>query len=723
MRYLAIFLLISILLSSCTVSTPEPAPPATDTATPEPTATLTPTATPTLTPTATPTITPTPTLTPLPSPTPTPPGFIAHSSGVYSLVLPQDKWELLSEEPALVAYGNKTDGIALLVEYFEIEEEVTIEEVVEYWAGPDPGLFNNYTLDSVKDVEIGKDLPAREALVSGKDSYGNIMGMRLVLTDKGIRKYIFIFYAESTTLEKQKHNLSRILSSISLGSPMIYGLDRNNTLVIEGYDPLPEQLDPATTTSGAAGLAGSFFSGLVRMSPQLQVVPDLAESWTVSPDQTVYTFTLKNGLTFASGDALTAEDVQFSWERAADPKMESTTARSYLGDIAGFNDKLEGKAGTISGVEVVDDLTLVVTLDGPKPYFLEKITYPVAFVVNEENVKDDVEDWVFKLDPSGPYGLREYVQTEKIILERNEAYHTMAKIPFIVMRLDTVSPSLGLFEAGDIDIGYIWGADLKTLQAEDHPYNDLLTSTTSMCTDMVLVNNTIPPMDDINVRKAFAMAIDPHRIVVDVEQGSAIEANTILPPGMPGFSDGLSVYEYDPEAARAALAASAYAGDLPEITFNVHGYPDWESDYILALTDMWRENLGIEVKVQYFEPAKFVEEAPDSPAQLSDLGWCADYPDPENFLDLLFHTGSDLNVSGYTNPQVDELLEVARIEPDPAEHLALYQRIEKTLLEDGAVIPIDHSLWYSIVSERILGYTETPMSISIYHLLELLPMD
>jgi oligopeptide transport system substrate-binding protein len=240
---------------------------------------------------------------------------------------------------------------------------------------------------------------------------------------------------------------------------------------------------------------------------------------------------------------------------------------------------------------------------------------------------------------------------------------------------------------------------------------------------MIMVNNTIPPMDDIKVRKAFVMAIDQERIINDVFEGQGIEAFSILPPAMPGFSAELKGYGYDPEQARALLEASDYTGELPEVVMNLPGSAGMESDYTLALLDMWRENLGVEVTLQYFEPATWVKEAAENPGALTQFGWCADYPDPENFLDLLFHSGNNMNLSNYSNPEVDSLLEAARTELDPAGRLRLYNQAERMLLEDAAAILLGYAVNSVVVNPRVGGYVSTPMSVAFLHLLELLPYD
>src|SRR5688572_24207692 len=146
-----------------------------------------------------------------------------------------------------------------------------------------------------------------------------------------------------------------------------YGVDRDNALVL--LDSEPDSLDPAIWLFGADGIVGDLFSGLVRLGADMTPVPELAESWDISGDGTVYTFHLRENAVFHDGKPVTANDVKFSWERAVSPEVNSLVAMTYLNDIVGAQAVADGEAEEISGLRVVDDHTLEVTIDGPKPYF------------------------------------------------------------------------------------------------------------------------------------------------------------------------------------------------------------------------------------------------------------------------------------------------------------------------------------------------------------------
>src|SRR3990172_7472657 len=185
----------------------------------------------------------------------------------------------------------------------------------------------------------------------------------------------------------------------------------------------PPTLDPHLATDVAsATYITEIFGGLVTIDKDLKIIPDIAERWEASPDGMVYTFFLRRDVTFHSNRGVTAQDFKFSIERAAEPRTLSPTAAEYLGDIVGVKDKLNGRAREVRGVEVIADYTLRITIDAPKPYFLAKLTYPTAFVVDREQVERNPR-WTLSPNGTGPFRLLRFRPGERIELVRNPRYH------------------------------------------------------------------------------------------------------------------------------------------------------------------------------------------------------------------------------------------------------------------------------------------------------------
>lgn len=486
-------------------------------------------------------------------------------------------------------------------------------------------------------------------------------------------------------------------------------LDR--ALVLSGGESTnPRDYDPATTFGSGDKL---IFSGLVSFDPKLNLTPDLAANWEVSGDGTVYTFHLRQNAKFHNGRAVTAQDVIYSWERAASPALESDTVLTYLGDIRGVTEMAAGQTDHIEGLTALDDHTLQVTIDAPKPYFLYKLTFPTAFIVDKENVESGVE-WYRQPNGTGPYRLHQWKRFELIVYEANPDFYLGApSIPYVLVQLYS-GVGIRLYESDEIDITGISAYEADRFQDVTEPlHNELLTGV-NLCTGYITFDTTRPPFDDLNVRKAFSMAFDRQKYVDVVFNGHALPANGLYPPGLPGFNLALKGLPYDPEQAAQLLAESKYGGPegLPPIVFTDAGIGTSIGPDVAALAEMWQQNLGVTITVENLEPNYFLDQINSgNHGQLISGGWCADYPDPENFADVLFHSGSTQNSGGYSNTGLDTLLEAARIEQDVTERIAMYQQAEQIIVDDAAALFTTHSLSYQLVRPYVKGYVFTPIDI------------
>lgn len=683
-----------------------------------PTVTQTEVPTPTTTPTATlsPTATPTPTAIPSPTPSPTPDGYYVSELG-YSLILPPD-FELQESDFNSDYFYTQGEEFILSVSCENSDPGVSEEDLIELISGMWQEIFEELSEISREEVTL-QDGTDAHWLTFETLEFQQLMKTHTIIAMNPHRTCIILIAGDSNGMDNYWTAFNRMVKSFTFAPPEIMGVDRSKALVLIGYDPLPKDLDPALQSGSAADLVGHLFSGLVRLNPDFQIEPDLAESWDISPDGTEYTFTLREGLVFQSGKPITAHDVRYSWERAADPELDSLTAASYLGDIVGFNEKLNGEADEISGLEVIDNRTLKVTIDEAKPYFLAKLTYPVSFVIDQENVESGGEEWVLLPNASGPFGLRNYLEEEGIVFERNPNYHTPVDLEYVVYLLDHPGSHVSIFEAGNADIIRIGPFDAHEIEDPTHPLNENMHTTTSMCTSMFLLNNSIPPLDDPLVREALVRSIDRDLLNENFLNNMDIPAFNILPPWMPGHSDDIAIASFDPQAASSALESSTYVDDMPAIIFTESGYGDEGNPFNDAVISMWRENLGIEVQMEYLDPDFFSEQAMSEENQIVSFGWCADYPDPENFLDLIFHSEGGFNLAGYSNPDVDALLDQARSEQDPLVRVQLYQQAEELLLEDFAVLPLIYGQSFALVDPRVQGYNLSPMGVPILHLISL----
>ena len=481
--------------------------------------------------------------------------------------------------------------------------------------------------------------------------------------------------------------------------------------------------DPPTLDPHQSGDASSsryvleVFGGLFTILPSLEVAPDLAESWDLDPDGAGYTFRLNPAAAFHDGRKVTAEDVRWSLERAADPVTESPTVDTILGDIVGALAKLRGAADVISGVSVVDDATLRVEIDAPKAYFLSKLTYPAAFVVDRANVESG-RDWVQAPNGTGPFRLAEYDPGVFMRLERFEGYHLGAAMLEAVEFNLAGGDGLLMYENDEIHFGAVGLGLLESLRDPSNALHDeFRQGPPEFDVSYIGMNSNEPPFDDVNVRLALNYAIDRETIARVLLEGSVVPAKGILPPGFPGYNPGLTGYEYNPERARQLLAESKYGSDTanyPLITMTLPGdFGSSVTPSMEVILATWEAQLGIRMDVLQTEWATYLADLREGRFQIfGGLGWIADYMDPENFLDVLFHSGSYNNHTNYNDPELDALLERARVEADPEARLALYREAERMILAGAAWAPLWHSAGDNyLVKPYVKGLNLSPLII------------
>lgn len=481
---------------------------------------------------------------------------------------------------------------------------------------------------------------------------------------------------------------------------------------------VPPTLDPHLTGDAtSAEYIVEIYSGLVTYDRDLNIVPDLAELWEISGDGLTYTFLLRENAVFHDGKKVTAHDVKWSIERACDFRTRSTTADTYLGDIVGCSDKLRGKAEEVSGVQVLNDSTISLTIYAPRQYFLDKLTYPTAYILNKENVEAGGRTWTDNPNGTGPYKLKEHKLGEYIILAKNDLYYRepMPKIDEVHYTL-VGGTRMVLYEQGQLDIVAVGINDIDRILDPGDPLHDELNVIPSMGVFYISFNANVPPFDDPNIRRAFSMAINKDHLVSVVYKDTVAPAHAIVPPAVPGY-DNSSIQDlpYDPDAARALIAA--YDGNLDDITFQVLGSGGSASKAIEALVALWEETLGIKVAIQMVDWTVFLMDLhnPDNKIQMwgGDAGWIADYPDPHNFLDILFRCDSQQNNTHYCNAEVDALLDAANAcaAEDEACRNENYLAAEQILMNDAAIMPLHFGTEYWLVKPWVKDAYFPPLMI------------
>jgi oligopeptide transport system substrate-binding protein len=497
---------------------------------------------------------------------------------------------------------------------------------------------------------------------------------------------------------------------------------QGNTLYTFGEDPA-SVLDPIQVRDeGTSTYIVEIFGGLVTLDLNLKVQPDIASSWDISPDGKTYTFHLRDDVVFSgSGTRVTANDFKYSWERAADPKNNSPTVTLYMGGIVGLKDRFNNKASDISGVKVIDDRTLQVTLVAPADYFLSELTYPVAYVVNKAQIDKDPRGWTQKPDGTGPFKVKSFKPADAIILVRNDRYHLG------VAKLDEIDFELGggsivtRYENNELHIGGVPGTELDAVKAGTSPLSKDYKPQPQMALSYLAFNLKQAPFDDPKVRQAMAMALDRDQLNTVLLFNSQRIADGILPPEMPGYSESVKSLPFDAQKAKDLLAQSKYAGNVPRITLTYAGQGGDAPDTLAAMQAQWKDVLGIDVQLQASEYSAYLRELRKGTFQMFAAGWAADYPDPEDFLDKLFASDSPQNEQGYSDPAVDALLNQARTEQDRNKRYTLYNQAEQKILDDAVMIPTFWPVEHNLVKPCVKNWPQVSMSVEKYRFLEIDP--
>lgn len=491
-----------------------------------------------------------------------------------------------------------------------------------------------------------------------------------------------------------------------------------NTLRLPGGSGLggdPPTLDPALTSDvESATYIVEIYSGLVSFNKDLKIVPELAEKWDISNDSKTYTFTLRKDAKFHDGRPVTAQDVQYSIERAADPKTRSTVSPLYLGDIVGFNEKYTGQAKSISGIKVIDNYTIQIDISRPVSYFLASLAHPTSYVVDKFNVESGEQPWYLKPNGTGPYKLVQWDQGQLIVLEKNNDYYGDVK-----PSVDRVEMILGggsgmtRYENGDLDAVRVSIADIERVSDTSSPLNKELDIEPQLSTSFLVFNTRKAPFDDPKVRMAFAMSIDSAKIAKVVYKDMVQPATGILPQAFPGFNPNLTGIKYDPEAAKKLLAESKYASGLPDIVWNTVGGGGAAGSDTQAIAEMLKENLGANISIEQTDWATYLSQINGTNVdfQMFDIGWSADYVDPQNFIGLLFRGGSASNWSGYDNPEVNKLIDDASVEPNLEKRISIYQQAEEKILQDAPVLPLTYGRDYWLTKPYVKGVFYPPLVI------------
>lgn len=474
----------------------------------------------------------------------------------------------------------------------------------------------------------------------------------------------------------------------------------------------PTTLDPGLVQDGdTIDVLHQVFEGLVAWGENNRVQPRLAEKWEVEDGGRTYVFTIKKGVKFHNGREVTADDFKWTIERNTDPKLKSAVTQ-YLGDIVGLNDRVNGKADSVSGIEVRDPHTLVIRIDKPRPYFLGKLTYLVSAVLPKESVPADGPITApEQMVGTGPFKVTQYVKEQLIALEANPDYHggapKLARIERPVIK-DPLT-RLNKYKNGEVDLVSLERQDVEKMKADPKFASHLRTFDRPSIYYVGMNGKAYAPFKDPRVRMAFAMAIDRKEIVEKFLSGLNLPANSIVPPGVEGHRPDPGIQPFDPAAAKALLAEAGYPNGkgLPPLELaHREGRRDIEI-VAQAVQSHLLKNLGVQLEIRTYEWGAYLDKWNRGELQIFHMRWAADYLDPENFLSYMLATWGPENKIGYSNPEFDRLCAQADQTMDMAARLPLYARAEDIVLKDAPWVPIYFQRDFELINPRVKGIRES----------------
>lgn len=480
-------------------------------------------------------------------------------------------------------------------------------------------------------------------------------------------------------------------------------------LRLAAQDDIPT-LDPAVGYDTASwAFEQMIFDTLVRYSDAgVNLVPDAATSWEVSPDATRFTLHLRRGMRFSNGRAVVSRDFKYAIERVL-TRATGSQGMEYYREIVGADDFAGGRAKTVAGIETPDPWTITFRLAAPDPIFLDKLAMPFAAAVPREIVARWGEDFSRHVVGSGPFMLKQWIGGQRIALARNPFYGGAKPA------LDGIVEQLGVdeelawlkFTAGEIDVSTIPAAEFSHVMKTPR-LKALTLYLVTLSTFYLGMNCRMRPFDDVRVRRAFNYAINKRKLI-DLLNGRGVIARGILPPSMPGYDPAVRGYPYDPAMARRLFEqAGVGAKFAPQLWMRADPTEMMIGQSIqqdLAL-------IGVNVVLKPVAwPALLQAVRQRDTVQLFNFGWEADFPDPENFLQVLFskkQRGAN-NDTFYDNPRVDELLDRAAPVNDLTRRYRLYDQAEKIIVADAPWVPLYNPVTYMIRQPWVHDYILNPM--------------
>jgi peptide/nickel transport system substrate-binding protein len=487
---------------------------------------------------------------------------------------------------------------------------------------------------------------------------------------------------------------------------------------------------------------------LIDFDSSLTIQPELAESFDVSEDGITYTYHLRKGVLFhdspvfhdGKGREMKASDIKYCFDRILDAKSQTLGATYFLDKVKGAQQYYDATGSGnppstgVEGFRVVDDYTFAVDLIKPFAAFKYYPALGFCYIYPKEAVDKYGQDFFKNPVGTGAFVFDHWEKDQELVLKRNPHYWRKDEAGNQLPLLDGVvftfirdeKQQLNEFQLGKLEEAYRIPTEfLRTVLNEDGSLTPdwaqfRLDRVPALSTQYYGMLSSGDVFKDIRIRKAFNYSIDREKVIKYVLQGQANgpAIHGLTPPSMPGYNTGrINGYSYNLDSARALMAAAGFpqGKGFPSITLQLNSGGGRNELVAEAIQDMLVKGLGIDVKLQVLEWSQHLELVENGKANFWRAGWIADYPEPENFLNLLYSKNipkegpSAINSTRYSNPQFDALFEQALATLDDAARYDLYAQAEQIAVNDAAMLWIFYDLDYRMVQPYVRGYNSNAM--------------
>jgi oligopeptide transport system substrate-binding protein len=473
----------------------------------------------------------------------------------------------------------------------------------------------------------------------------------------------------------------------------------------------PPTLDwTLATDSISVNLLTNLMEGLTQYNADLEPIPAVAKRWEFSEGGRVVTFYLRDDVFWSDGKPVTAFDFEYSWKRLLDPQ----TAAQYAYFLFDVENAAEFNSGKITdpdmvGVQAISPRVLQVRLKKPVVYFPSIVTFMVTFPQRQDIVDKYGDQWTEPehIVTNGPFILSEWKHEYKLVLEANARHYEgrPAIDRVLVYVVEEPTTALTLYETGELDI-----IELPPVAIPHYKNNPEFTRKPQLRGYYYGFNVRKPPFDDVRVRQAFAHAIDRSRIPV-ILKGGEIPTSSWIPKGMFGYNPDIGL-KFDPEKARRLLAEAGYpeGKKFPQTQamFNTVNRNQLIAEFLQA---QWKQHLKVNIEFESQEWKVFLSRLQTDTPALFRLGWGADFPDPDNFMNLFISTSGN-NRLGFANARFDELVAEGPVIRDPEKRRVLYDTAQTILTEtDAAMIPLFIQVQNMLIKHYVKGLEMNSMEL------------